>query len=266
MKILFRGFAIVLLVVAVAGCKAPSDDAARAPAFELKVYNVPAADSKAIASNLSAVLESSEFLLGTKSHTEMRVTQPFPGTVMVLAPASVQPSIASAIAELQKPRGEGPASGPKAVPLSVQSWIVQAKAGAGDDAAELRPLGKALDRIRSSLGPSHFVLADSATVSIDAPTHRDAAAGIAQVVTERGHKFYFQATDTGSAGVALRLQLSGAGAAAAFRELSTTVSIKPGDYVVLAEAPPATDSTRTPGSTLMNLVVARVDRLVPNSR
>lgn len=94
----------ILLAFALAACQGPAGGGDKASAMQLKLYRVPADQSRTIAKNLGAVLESSEFQLGKKAHTEMRVTQPFPGTVMVLAPAPLQSSIASAIDDLVRSR------------------------------------------------------------------------------------------------------------------------------------------------------------------
>lgn len=91
MRFPFRLLIAALLALVLAGCHAPADNGSHTPDFQLKLYQVPANESRVIAKNLSAVLESSDYLVGTKTHTEMTVTQPFPGVVLVLAPGHFNP-------------------------------------------------------------------------------------------------------------------------------------------------------------------------------
>lgn len=272
MKAIFRFLGIALFVVVLAGCSAPHGDNAQGPDFQLKMYKVPAAQSKAIAGKLDGILASPEFLAGLKTHTTMRATTPFPGTVLVLAPASVQPSIATAVAELAKVAGstlpdgaakDGKAKAPESVPLRVQFWVVQAKSGAGEDATALQTLEPTLKQVRASLGAAHFVLEDGATVAVTAPEDQDAAQGNGSVATSRGREFVFHAAGASKDAVDLKLHYFNTTREAASRtipELKTTLTVHPGEYVVLAEAPPADAPANTPNATLMNLLVVRVDR------
>lgn len=262
MQTMYRMLAVILFAMTVAGCHS-STSAPQAPTFELKAYQVPAAESRVIAQHLDAILASPGFLVGTDAHTAMRATQPFPGTVMVLAPAAVQPSIANAIAELAKASGKQSEAAPQAMPLRLEFWIVQAKAGSGDDSASLQPLAPTLEHIRQKLGSSHFVLEDSAAVAVDAG-HGEATSGNGSVITSGGRRFVFQATASGASAVALELKFSNTTAEAAsstIPDLHTTLAMQPGEYVVLAEAPPAAGAVQNKSATLMNLLVARVERL-----
>lgn len=268
MKTAFRIVTAALLVAAVSGCNAPASGNAASASFELKAYSVPATQSKAIARNLDAVLASPEFLVGTKAHSEMRATQPFPGAVLVLAPASVQPSIARAIEDMAKAAGKSGHEAVDVVPLRVQFWVVQAKAGSGEDAIALKPLAPTLAQLRQALGPSHFVLDDSATLAVDA-AHDNMTVGNGSVTTSRGRIFAFHAATLGTGGVSLDLKFANADTAAAqggIPTLNTTVVMQPGEYIVLAEAPPSIASTSVKDATLMNLLVARVERLTPAAR
>lgn len=270
MTFVLRMMGCIVLAFALAACHAPNAGADKVSTMQLKLYRVPADQSKAIAKDLGAVLESSEFQLGTKAHTEMRVTQPFPGTVMVLAPAALQSSIASAIDEMAKSAGKQQAGGaPENVPLRVQFWVVQAKAGAGDDEAALQPLQDTLKQMRGSLGPSHFVLEDTASALVDAPDHSGIAGGNGNIVTARAHQFGFHAAAVSDGKVGLEVNYMDAAKDVADRSipvLHTTITIDPGNYVVLAEAPPATGNAGKPDTTLMNLLVVRVDRIKPTPR
>ena len=260
MNNLFRVLAVVLLVVAVAGCDTTSRENSQTSDFQLKSYTVPAPQSKAIAQNLDAILASPGFQVGTKTHSEMRATQPFPGTVLVLAPASVQPSIASAIADLNKASTEQAKSAPESMSLRVHFWLVQAKAGNGDNSIVLKPLDATLAKIRSSLGSSHFVLVDSAVMSVEAPSHRGATAGNGMLITSRGHKFVIRAVATDAKDVSLNVGfLAQNGSDPTIPELNTTVAMQPGEYVVLAQAPSTEAAAHAQDATLLNLLVARVD-------
>jgi hypothetical protein len=268
MKFALRMVGCILLAFALVACQGPAGSGDKASAMQLKLYRVPADQSKAIAKNLGAVLESSEFQLGTKAHTEMRVTQPFPGTVMVLAPAPLQSSIASAIDEMAKTSGKQATNAPVSVPLRVQFWTVQAKAGAGDDSAALSNLQPTLKRIRDSLGPSHFVLEDTASVLVDAPNHFDPTQGNGKLSSARGHYFTFHALVSANGTVSLDVKYANATQYAAdhsIPELDTMVTVDPNTYVVLAEAAPPLSTTVAPDPTLMNLLVIRVDRITPAS-
>lgn len=272
MKTILRFFGVALMAAVLAGCGAAHGDSSQGPDFQLKMYAVPAAQSKAIATKLDGILASPEFLVGTQSHSQMRATTPFPGTVLVLAPASVQPSIATAVAELAKAAGSArpgdathasQAQAPEPVPLRVQFWVVQAKSGAGDDAAALQALEPTLKRVRASLGASHFVLEDSAAVAVTAPPDQNATQGNGSVVTSRGREFVFHASGADHDAVDLNLHYYNTTREAASQtipELKTTLTVRPGQFVVLAEAPPAEASTDTSNATLMNLLVVRVDR------
>jgi hypothetical protein len=268
MTFALRMMSCILLAFALGACNAPVGDVDGTSAMQLKLYRVPADQSKTIAKDLGAVLESSEFQLGTKAHTEMRVTQPFPGTVMVLAPAPLQSSIASAIDEMSKTSGKQVANAPDSVPLRVQFWTVQANAGAGDDTAALSDLQPTLKRIRDSLGPSHFVLEDTASVLVDAPNHFDPTQGNGKLSSARGHNFVFRALAMAGGKISLDVNYANATRYAAdhsIPELNTTVTVDPNTYVVLAEAAPPLSTTAAPNPTLMNLLVVRVDRIAPVS-
>lgn len=273
MKPLFRILGGALLAMVLAGCHAPTGGESTASNFQLKLYRVPVEQSKAVSGSLEKVLESSGYLVGTKTQTEMSVTQPFPGAILVLAPAALQPSIGSAIGELSKvPVAKSPAdiraAGPKSALIRVRFWMVQAKGGAGDDAESLHPLEPTLKQIRSSLGPSHFVQEDVASALVDAPDQPDGSIGNGLLVTSRGHSFRFRAMTTADAGVKLRVDYSDTTAAAArqtFPALKTTITLRQGEYAILAEAPPSTKPANTPDATLMNLLVVRVDRVAPTS-
>lgn len=268
MKAALRILAGAVLAVTLAGCHASPDSGGHVPDFQLKLYHVPPQQSQNIAKNLSAVLESSDYLVGSKAHTEMSVTQPFPGSVLVLAPASLQSSIGSAIKELAQTSRKPSASALDSDSLKVSFWVVQAKAGLGEDAAALHPLETALKQVRETLGPSHFVLEDIASALVDAPVEQNLAAGNGNIVTSRGHTFGFHVTAPVGADIGLEVNYGNTTADAASHtipELKTTVAVRTGEYVVLAQASPSASSAGASDKTLMNLLVVRVDRTSPAS-
>lgn len=254
MKCTLRVLGSVLLALVLAGCNGSGGSPAHSSNMELKLYKVPVQQSLQIEGALGELLAGS-------GKNSAGVTQPFPGTLMVLAPASLQSSIESAIDKMSKTSSRVPDS----VPLRVRFWIVQAKAGAGNDAAALNPLHGALQELRSSLGPSHFALEDTALTLVDAPTHSDASAGGGGMTTARGHKFSFHAMAATTGKVTLKVQYSNTTQEAADRsipQLHTNITVDPGSYVVLAQAPPpASHLPNVPDATLMNLLVVRVDRV-----
>lgn len=275
MNTILRIFAVALIAAVLAGCGASHSEGTQGLDFQLKMYKVPAAQSKAIAGKLDGILASPEFLVGTKTHTTMRATTPFPGTVLVLAPASVQPSIATAVAELATAAGSAgqddadKAKTPESIPLRVQFWVVQAKGGSGDDGTGLQALEPTLKQLRASLGASHFVLEDSATVAVTAPRDQNATQGNGSVITSRGRDIEFHASGASQDAVDLNLQFHNTtreAASQAIPELKTTLTVRPGEFVVLAEAIPADAPANTPNATLMNLLVVRVDRADATAR
>jgi hypothetical protein len=244
---------VLLLAAGLMGCHTPAEGSSRATASEIKLYKVPTQDAKQVEGALGV-------LLASNGKTGMGVTQPFPGTLMVLAPPHVQANVASVIATLAK----SPIGSARSEPLQVHFWLVAAVAGHGTDDPALRPLSATLQRLRASLGPTHFLLEDSAAIAVDAPDHNDVAMGNGSVVTSRGRRFAFHAVAAGRNSIALKVHYFNTTPDAASRtlpELNTMIATQPGDYVVLAEAPPAAGPTAGTGATVMNLLVTRVDRM-----
>lgn len=230
MNVLSRIVVLTAAVVILAGCGATANHDAGAPPLQLKAYRVPANESEAIASKLGAVLESPEFRAGTRTHAGMRVTQPFPGTVLVLAPASLQASIGSAIADMQaastKQAGVSAASGP----VQVRFWLVDAIPGKGEDSVALKPLSATLDHLRTALGPTHFTVVGAVS-----------AAGTlgerGQIASSGQGQFNFKATPGADGAVDLQVAYSNPDHTSGIANLDTAISVNPGQLVVLAQAP-----------------------------
>ena len=260
MKIAFRILAAVLLTSVLAGCHVgASDDGSGGQAFELKLYKVPAAESKAIANSLSAVLESSDYRVGLKSHTEMTVTEPFPGAILVLAPKALQPSISDAIGQLGRNSAKGADNSSGDESLQLHFWVVDAVRGQGEDSPELKPLAATLDRLRASLGASHFVL-DSTAAATMQTNHGSSSietpdAGSWSVVpqarpdnaTDLSVQYFNKSKDPAEA-----------------MSLATNVAAIPGQYIVLGQVPRAAAAQASQGTAetapVMRLFVMRVDR------
>lgn len=248
-----------LLALALAGCNGPGQGPTRSSDLELKLYNVPVQRSSQIEGALGV-------LLSANGKNSMGVTQPVPGTLMVLAPPSVQASVESALAALKKQ----PAADTGMQALRLNFWVVQAKAGSGEDASALGPLAATLKQVRDKLGPSHFLLEDAVSAVVDAPPSlRDVTKGSGELVTSRGHKFDFHTAVGTGADITLRVNYGNTSSTSASRtipELKTTVATRPGEYLVLAQAlPSAAPDNGAPDSTLLNLLVVRVDRVAPSS-
>ncbi len=253
MQTLFRVLFVALMAAGLVACHAPADSVTPTTTSEIKLYKVPVQDARNVERALGV-------LLAGDGKNDMGVSQPFPGTLMVMAPAHVQANVASVIDALGKSRATS--TGPE--PLQVHFWLVTAVAGKGGDDPALQPLSATLDRLRTSLGPSHFLLEDRAAIAVDAPDHNDETRGNGSVVTSRGREFSFHAVATGKDSIALRVHYTNTTADAASRtlpELKTMIATQPGHYVVLAEAPPSAGQGADRDNVLMNLLVTRVDRM-----
>ncbi|HWG10578.1 MAG TPA: hypothetical protein VN693_03660 [Rhodanobacteraceae bacterium] len=258
MKIAFRILGVVLLTTALAACHSDaSDDGSGGQAFELKLYKVPAAESRAIANSLSAVLESSDYRVGLKSHTEMTVTEPFPGAILVLAPKALQPSIGDAIGQLGRNSTNDADDSSGDESLQLHFWVVDAVRGQGEDSPELKPLAATLDRLRASLGASHFVLDSMAA----ATTKTNSGSG--GIETPDAGKWSFVAQTGQGKAIDLSMQYHSKSVDAVRAiDLSTTVAAIPGQYIVLGQVPQAAPASQGTAETapVMRLFVMRVDR------
>ena len=258
MKRLLQTLLAMPLLLMLAACHAPMDQNTAAPAFELRLYQVPVAHSDAIARQLTKVLVDSRFQSGLESHTEMNVSQPFPGTVLVLAPSTLQPSIAKAIDALKEVAKDAPDESVSSAkseppPLQVRLWVIQIRAGAGTDSHALAELEPTLEELRQPLGTTHLVMDDF--VSVVTYGHD----GIATTSQGRAIKFDPWSTPTGTV---LEIDYKDL-QARNFRGLHTSFPVRPGEYVAVAQAAgvPGPDASKGDGAVLMNLLVVRADPL-----
>ncbi|THD06007.1 hypothetical protein [Rhodanobacter lindaniclasticus] len=259
MKQLLQFLLAVPLLLVLAACHpATSQDAA--PELELHMYRVPVAQSDAVAQQLTKVLVDSGYLVGVKAHTAMNVSQPFPGAVLVLAPATLQPSIAKAIDGLQDAAKALPdatnATTPRAPQrLRLQFWVLQARPGSGSDAADLAALEPTLKTLRQSLGVVHFSLTDAVAVATDVGGNGHVAPGPDRVLG-------FEVTSAAAGTYKVAVNYSDS-TGQSVGELRSGVALRPGEVVVLAQAADGRGSgtSGVDAAALMNLLVLRVDPL-----
>jgi hypothetical protein len=111
------------------------------------------------------------------------------------------------------------------------------------------------------------LIEDTSPTLVDATTQSDVSAGNGGMTTARGHKLSFHAMASPSGKVTLQVQYADVHTNSAdldysIPQLHTTISVDPGSYVVLAQAPPPTNPVaKGADATLMNLLVVRVDRV-----
>lgn len=147
--------AFVLAATVLAGCRGGGSDTAE-PALEMRVYDVPVAQTEALERTLNNV-----FADGGKNVTG-RVSSPAPGQLVVLAPAGLHGSIEASLRTLAKeqaPQAGSAARGPD-TPMRLSFWTVDAVPVDGPDDSSLATLAPALDEARKQLGIVHFELRD----------------------------------------------------------------------------------------------------------
>ncbi|MGH8126301.1 MAG: hypothetical protein ACREPK_10710 [Rhodanobacteraceae bacterium] len=254
MKLALRLLGGALLALVLAGCHAPPDNTGQVSTLQLKLYKVPALESSTIRQALLQVLAGS----AAAGHVSMRVTEPFPGTLMVLAPKSLQSSVGSAIAALDKAAAKVAEPGR----LQVHFWVIAALPGKGEDSPALQPLAQTLDVLRTSLGPSHFALETTVGEVATFGEHGYVRTGDARL-------FAFTARPGRNGGIDLEMDYSDKQHRGIGR-MQTTVATSPGQYVVLAQAPGSNSSGQSSGKTssppALLLLVARVDRIEPGKQ
>jgi hypothetical protein len=244
----FRFSAMVAALLALAACRAPADGAAEqasAP-MEMKLYDVPAAQTGRLAVALGGALGG-----------HANVSDPAPGKLLVYAPRDAQASIAAALGELAKSGAAQAAS----TQVNLRFWIVEGRAGAGPDDPALKPLATTLDTLRREMGPLHFQL-DQAVASLAASNH----GGTLMTPTPRGDQriFGFHVGNVEGDNVQLSLDYQNNGPDQ--QEFKTEVGTRFGQYLVLAQAPgtcpPSTQQVSTcADKPALRLLIVRVDRL-----
>lgn len=253
MKHLTRYAAIgALSVLALGGCRAPApgNDAAT---MELKIYDVPAAQTAKLAEALGNALGKSA-----------SVTMPSPGKLLVYAPEPAQHSIVKALGTLTKSASAEGAP----IQLDVRFWVIDGEPGAGDNDPELKPLASSLAPLRQNMGPLHFRLNQLA--SLTGTSNEPSSLTTADNPYERKFQFRITATEGDTA----RLHLSYAdNGGHGLGTLDTNIDATFGQYIVLAQAPGGCPknfgiptliggtASPCPDKPALRLLVVRVNRL-----
>lgn len=250
MKQLPRLLAATSLLLTLTACHAPAGGhAAQAAApMELKIYEVPAAQTEKLAGALGNALG------GNAS-----ITMPAPGKLLVYAPHDAQASIGHAIASLGEKATTAEATGQ----VDLHFWIVDGLAGTGDDDAALRPLAPSLDTVRKTMGRLHFQLVQAMS-AMNLSINHDG--GITTALTNgypRTANFHIDSADGRTIDLSLNYEDRGESGLA---KLRTQVDVPSGQYVVLAQAPGAC-APALPGGTAppcaekpaLRLLVLRAD-------
>lgn len=255
MKVAARWFAGCAVAIALTGCHAPADGAANKSAsapMELKIYDVPPAKTDVLRAALSEVLEPDK----------AKVSMPAPGKLMVYAARGAQPSIEQALSVLSKSSPENQIN----EHLQVRFWIVDSIPGDGADDSALKELAAPLGSLRQSLGSVHFILDEQSASAVD--ENRDA-----MLSTGHARRFNFFARPADDHDIELRIEYIDE-TRQGINQLKTTVSVQPGQYTVLAQAPAACPAANPKIlSTLyqcqskqgLRLLVVRVDRMNPKT-
>jgi hypothetical protein len=253
--------AVAALAFGLSACHRASPETAKAPAMKLKLYHVPTQDSRHLVQALHSVLAGNTARnIAQGVDNGMRVTSPFPGTVMVLAPEDLQRSIRATIRTLSEDAKNARPDAAKIYQYHVHFWVVQAKAGAGPDDAALKPLAPTLQRIRASLGPSHFVL-EEAVSSVSRYSNQAAFMNsTGKIVTNHHHRFEFNAGPSAGGLIDLGVKYQDQ-TKRTFPLLDTDAIVRSGHYLVLAQGPSTPGAKPDSGDrTLMNLLVVQVDQ------
>lgn len=249
------GTVLLVLGAALAACHGQdSSGHAAAGSMELKLYDVPAAQSDKLLGALTKAMVN-----------KASVSQPAPGKVLVYAPREAQASIGEAIAALAKV----PAQRAAPAQVGVQFWVVNGETGAGDDDAALKPLASALDGVRRNMGPLHFTLVQT----VSARTSSDGSNASIMAAPAGGIARNFSFTVKGAEGGMLDLQLGYYDASdRGLSRFQSVVGVQSGHYVVLAQgpgacpaAPPGESAPPCPAAPALRLLIVRADLLSPRA-
>lgn len=248
MKRLFQlvaGAALLAIGATLTACHAPaSSGAPDAEAMELKLYDVPAAQSDALRSALAKAMAN-----------KASVSQAAPGQLLVYAPGDAQASIGAAIKALGKAT---PAPAPS-VQLRVNFWVVDGVPGSGTDDPSLKDLAGSLATLRQTMGPLHFHLEQAATLIGTSDDENTLATG------NGAQTSIFRTRISAIHGDTAHLKLNyDDGNGSGLRALDTRIDASMGQYLVLAQAPGACAATAPascPDKPTLRVLVIRVDRL-----
>lgn len=178
MSPLFRLAGAWSLAVLLGACaKGDGTSAAGNQPTVLRTYAVPAAQTEAIGRALNEV-----FAVGPEGHRIGRASHELPGQLMVLAPESVQASIAESIASIA---GDG--NGPSALrTVSLRLWLVDGRPGPGEAADRLAVLAPAIKAMSGNFPDYGFHIIDQAELAVTDGGHDSV------LVTGAGNEFSAQ--------------------------------------------------------------------------
>lgn len=199
----------------------------------LRVYQVPAERAEGLRDALAGALGDSG-----------RVSLAPPDRLIVVAPASLQTSVAENLGELMKATGpvDGDAGADDLGPVRVVAWIVDVADTTTDD-PRLKPLQSTLDAVRETLGAPGFSL--HAQLAVTANVERRSRSA---------------STGVGGSQLAVRLSPATGGTHAEISVRAgqmgteTRTLLKFGETVVLAQAMPEDE-----GGSRIRLVIVRAD-------
>jgi len=252
MKNAFRlvaGTALLVLGATLAACHTQgSSDKTAAKPMELKLYDVPAAQSDNLLQALTMAMVN-----------KVSVSQAAPGKVLVYAPSDAQASIGKAIAALAK----APMQKAAPVQVSVHFWVIDGSAGNGEDDPALKQLVGSLASLQRTMGPLHFRLDQAA--ALVGTSSENGSLTTADGPYKRSFYFHIGAIEGDTARLQLIYQDE---AGHGLGKLDTHIDATFGQYIVLAQAPgvcaqPSTDTSvaTCPNKPAVRLLVVRVDRL-----
>jgi hypothetical protein len=147
----FRNLLILLTCTAMAAlltsCSGDAPGHHSDSSLTLRTYTVPQGDAEALSTALNHVLG-----LDNYKHDIGRTYWSGPGQVLVLAPASMQDSIANSIKEMV---GQNK-SATNTQPLRLNFWVVDVYQGIGAVDPNLKTIQPALESFEEDSGPAHF--------------------------------------------------------------------------------------------------------------
>jgi len=147
----FRKLLILLtcmgMVALLISCSADAPGDHSDSSLTLRTYTVPQGDAEALSTALNHVLG-----LDNYQHDIGRTYWSGPGQVLVLAPASMQDSIANSIKEMV---GQNK-SATNSRPLRLNFWVVDVYQGVGAVDPNLKTIQPALESFEEDSGPAHF--------------------------------------------------------------------------------------------------------------
>ncbi|MBS0591032.1 MAG: hypothetical protein JSR65_10405 [Proteobacteria bacterium] len=251
----------LLSLFTLAGCGSDKTGVSDASdkAVEMRVYQVAPEDTSAVTDTLNKLLAAGEKAIG-------RATSPSPGQIVVLAPASLQGSIADTLKSI-KPIAKAKPDALTAKPLQLSFWNVDAIPGKGADDPALTTLGEALQKVRQNLGDVHFQLNSRASgvSSLGQPVATTYTSG-AGVSAHTGNLRY--SLSPKPEGILLDIHLADMAPQAASSmtqyaeiQFSTAVIIALGQTIVLSDVPLLDASPKANGETPTKTVRLNIIRV-----